>query len=166
MSFSNRQAQTLAEWVDARDWPAIGAIKPVAFQQQWPVFLNEYLTGTRDNLDDLLTLGVVCGGYPALRFADTTIAWLEQQCSPPAVEIACNALAGFWHPQLYQGDIDSALLDRLLQHCSPVAAQGNALPGYQALLQQIVSMPAAQMLSERQRTQLDMARGDGGEQAQ
>jgi len=165
MNFSHPQAATLGELVEARDWQSIAVIDADDFRQHWPLFLDEYLVGARDNLDDLLTLGVVCGGHAALSFADVTIDWLEQQDSADAMEMAVNALAGCWHPQLYRDDLDAELLDRLLRHGSRLAADGSALPGFPALLQQIVSMPAAQRLSAEQLEQLAIACGEAGKQA-
>ncbi len=159
MFLSKKSSMNLSQLVDARDWPLIARLDASRFQDHLPEFLEQYLLYSRDNLDDLLTLGVACGGNQLFELDRHTIAWLEQHCSPRAVEIATNLLAGCWHPQLYILPMDFGLLERLLSCCAQVTLAGDQLVSYQNLLDQLSDMPASSSLPDSLRKQLDKARG-------
>lgn len=160
MNESHTPTSDLMQLLDASDWPAIAAIEPDQFKKDWPRLLDDYVAGERDNFDDLMTIGVVCGGNNELELDRATVNWLLSQSHSRATEITCNVLAGCWQPQLYVEAIDNSLLRDLLKQSVRLRLDDDARHSLISLLQQVVGMQSAKDLPDDLREQMAEITGD------
>lgn len=154
MNESHTPKSDLMKLLDARDWPAIAAIAPDQFKKDWPRLLDDYVAGERDNFDDLMTIGAVCGGYDVLACDQLTVTWLQSQDHPRALEAACNVLAGCWQPQLQQAPINSLILQHLVDHSERLVLDRYAQAALTSLLQQLVELPSFKDLPDGLRSRI------------